>query len=81
MDKKTQKKATKAVKKTVKRAAKKHPGLVIAVIILVLIIIAVGVILYFKVPQIHDAVNGCPVRIRRRTRSPTEKDRCRTALS
>ena len=58
MDKKTQKKATKAVKKTVKRAAKKHPGLVIAVIILVLIIIAVGVILYFKVPQIHDAVNG-----------------------
>lgn len=58
MDKKTQKKATKAVKKTVKRAAKKHPGLVIAIIVLLVIIIAVGVVLYFKVPQIHDAVNG-----------------------
>ena len=52
------KKSNKRTAKKVAKAAKRHPKAVLAIVIVLVVLIAVGVILYFKVDKVHDAVDG-----------------------
>ena len=48
----------KRTKKKVVRVAKKHTGAVIAIAVILVVIIAVGVLLYFKVDSVHNAIDS-----------------------
>ena len=57
--KKAQTKVKNQAKKQVKKAAKRNPvAFILVVVALVVIIVGVTLVLYFKVPAVHDAINN-----------------------
>ena len=50
--------AKRAAVKKVARAAKRHKGATLAIVIVIIVLIAVGAVLYLKVPAVHDKVDS-----------------------